>query len=115
MLTDGNDADHDSDNAEEDAKADADDDDDAADQDLSDTDPEEGAMEAEGVVPPDVVAVETMDKNPVWIWHRKTGHLGLGNMRKLLKMSTGIDITDKQIVALLGADCPVCYTTRAVK
>ncbi|KAK1050401.1 hypothetical protein LTR74_017041 [Friedmanniomyces endolithicus] len=54
-------------------------------------------MEPSGVLPLDVVEIGTMDSNPVWIWHRKMGHLGLGNMRKLLKMSTGMNLTDKQI------------------
>ncbi|PIA89589.1 Retrovirus-related Pol polyprotein from transposon TNT 1-94 [Cercospora beticola] len=66
-----------------------------------------------GVRPPYVAA--TIDfSDPVWKWHRRMGHLGLDNMRRLLKVSNGISITDKQLKAKLGAICPVCATTRAI-
>ncbi|KAK4546904.1 hypothetical protein LTR36_001636 [Oleoguttula mirabilis] len=82
----------------------------------SDNDSSEEAMDVpEGVVPPKVVPIPHFDENPVWIWHRKLGHLGLGNMRKLLKMSIGIPITDKQIKAMLGAICPICAVAKATK
>ena len=66
-----------------------------------------------GVRPPYVMA--TVDfSDPVWKWHRRMGHLGFENLRRLLKVSDGINLTDKQIKAKLGAVCPICATTRAV-
>ena len=50
----------------------------------------------------------------VWKWHRRLGHLSWENMRRLLKQSTGIDITDQQIKAKLRTVCPICATTRAL-
>lgn len=44
--------------------------------------------------PPLVAATVDFD-DPVWKWHRKLGHLSWENMRKLLKQSEGIDLTDK--------------------
>ncbi|SMR63769.1 unnamed protein product [Zymoseptoria tritici ST99CH_3D1] len=64
-----------------------------------------------GVVPPFVVA-EIDFLEPVMMWHRKLGHLSLGNLRKLVKMSHGINLTDGQIKAKLEVDCPVCGTTK---
>ncbi|SMY29126.1 unnamed protein product [Zymoseptoria tritici ST99CH_1A5] len=64
-----------------------------------------------GVVPPFVVA-EIDFSEPVMMWHRKLGHLSLGNLRKLVKMSHGINLTDEQIKAKLEVDCPVCGTTK---
>lgn len=66
-----------------------------------------------GVTPPHVVAVVDFS-DPVWKWHRRLGHLGLDNMRRLLKVSNGINLTDKQVKSRLGAVCPVCATTRAI-
>lgn len=51
--------------------------------------------------------------DPVWKWHRRLGHLSIENIRRLVKQSTGIDLTDKQLRAKLKAICPVCATTRA--
>ena len=66
-----------------------------------------------GVKPPCIVA--TIDfREKVWKWHRRLGHLGLENLRRLLKVSEGMDITDKEIRNKLGAVCPVCATSRAV-
>ena len=66
-----------------------------------------------GIVPPFVVA--SIDfSDPVWKWHRRLGHLGLENLRRLLKVSEGMNITDKQVRDKLGAVCPVCATTRAI-
>ena len=66
-----------------------------------------------GVVPPMVVA--NVDFNdPVWKWHRRLGHLGVENMRRLLKVSDGMNVTDKQIREKLGSICPVCATTKAI-
>ena len=53
-------------------------------------------------------------EDAVWTWHRRLGHLSLERLRKLLKMSTGIDITEEQIKKKLGAVCPVCATSRAI-
>jgi len=53
-------------------------------------------------------------EHPVWKWHRRLGHLGLQNMRNLIKISDGVDLTDQQIKNMLGAVCPVCATTRAL-
>ena len=66
-----------------------------------------------GVRPPSVVALIDFT-HPVWKWHRRLGHIGLDNMIKLLKMSEGMDITEKQIKAHLEVLCPVCATTKAV-
>lgn len=52
--------------------------------------------------------------DPVWMWHRRLGHLSLQNMRNLLKLSDGINVTDKQIQAKLKMICPICATTRAL-
>ena len=60
------------------------------------------------------IAAATVDfDDPVWKWHRKLGHLSWENMRKLLKMSQGINLTDKQIKAKVKAVCPVCAITKA--
>ena len=53
-------------------------------------------------------------EHPVWKWYRRLGHLSLGNMRNLLKISDGIDLTDEQIKKVLQQVCPVCATTRAL-
>lgn len=66
-----------------------------------------------GVQPPFVVSLLDYD-DPVWKWHRRMGHLGVQSLRDLLKVSNGIDLTDKQLQAKLGTICPVCATTRAV-
>jgi len=61
------------------------------------------------------IAAATVDfDDEVWKWHRKLGHLGWENIRKLLKQSTGINLTDKQIKAKVKAICPVCATTKAL-
>ena len=66
-----------------------------------------------GVRPPCIVA--TIDfREKVWKWHRRLGHLGLENLRRLLKVSEGMDLTDKEIKKRLGAICPVCATSRAL-
>lgn len=52
--------------------------------------------------------------DPVWKWHRRLSHIGLDNLRKLLYVAEGIDLTDKQIKAKLGMICPICATTKAV-
>lgn len=66
-----------------------------------------------GVAPPMVVAAIDF-QDPVWKWHRRLGHLGFENIRRLLKVSEGMNLTDKQIKGKLGAICPVCATTRAI-
>jgi hypothetical protein len=66
-----------------------------------------------GVQPPFVVSLLDYD-DAVWKWHRRMGHLGIQGLRDLLKVSNGIDLTDKQLQARLGTICPVCATTRAV-
>lgn len=66
-----------------------------------------------GVQPPFVVSLLDYD-DPVWKWHRRMGHLSIQSLRDLLKVSNGIDLTDKQLQAKLGTICPVCATTRAV-
>lgn len=53
-------------------------------------------------------------EDEVWLWHRRLGHLSLTRMQKLLKISTGIDLTQEQIKAKLGAVCPSCATSRAI-
>ncbi|KAH0166409.1 hypothetical protein KCU67_g4321, partial [Aureobasidium melanogenum] len=69
-------------------------------------------------MPPETIppfAVPEIDyDDPVWVWHRRLGHLGFDNMMKLLKMSDGIDLTEKQIKSKAGMICPVCATTKAV-
>jgi len=55
----------------------------------------------------------TLVSDEVWNWHRRLGHLSFDSMRKLLKISQGISLTDKQIKAKLGAICPICATTKA--
>lgn len=52
--------------------------------------------------------------HPVWLWHRRLGHISLPAMRKLLKCSTGINLTDKQILTMIRQVCPICATTRAL-
>lgn len=61
-----------------------------------------------------MAAVLDFDKDPVWKWHRRLGHLGIESMRKLLKQSEGMDVTDKQLSAKVKLVCPVCATTRAI-
>ncbi|KFY80857.1 hypothetical protein V499_00312 [Pseudogymnoascus sp. VKM F-103] len=52
--------------------------------------------------------------DPVWKWHRRLGHLGIQNMRTLLKRSQGMDLTDKQLKDKLGQICPICATSKAL-
>ena len=52
--------------------------------------------------------------DPVWLEHRRLGHLSLDGMRCLLKISDGIKVTDKQIQAKMNDLCPICHTTRAL-
>ncbi|KAJ5222193.1 uncharacterized protein N7469_008433 [Penicillium citrinum] len=60
---------------------------------------------------PDNLIAATIDfDDPVWIWHRRLGHLGFQNMLMLLNSSTGMEITEKQIKAKLKAVCPVVPT-----
>ncbi|KGO69328.1 Integrase, catalytic core [Penicillium italicum] len=61
-----------------------------------------------------VIAAAVDFDDPVWKWHRRLGHLGFQNMLNLLRSSTGMEITEKQIKAKLKAVCPVCATTRAL-
>jgi hypothetical protein len=42
------------------------------------------------------------------------GQRSVQSLRDLLKVSNGIDLTDKQLQAKLGTICPVCATTTAV-
>jgi hypothetical protein len=59
------------------------------------------------------VAAAAVDFNdPVWHEHRRLGHLSIQNMRHLAKISTGMNLTDKQIQSKLGDVCPICWTTR---
>ncbi|EJP62031.1 pol polyprotein [Beauveria bassiana ARSEF 2860] len=58
-----------------------------------------------GVQPPFVVSLLDYD-NPVWKWHRRMGHLSIQSLRDLLKVSNGIDLTDKQLQGELGVMCP---------
>lgn len=66
-----------------------------------------------GAKPPLVVAAINFN-DPVWKWHRRLGHLSFENMRRLAKVSRGMNITEKQIKAKLNAICPVCATSRAI-
>ena len=66
-----------------------------------------------GVLPPHVVA-EIDFSDPVVVMHRKLGHLSMDSMRTLLKMSTGMNLTEKQIKAKLDMICPICATTKAI-
>jgi hypothetical protein len=66
-----------------------------------------------GVQPPFVVSLLDYD-DPVWKWHRRMGHLSIQSLRDLLKVSSGIDLTDKQLQEKLNVICPVCATTKAV-
>ena len=63
--------------------------------------------------PGDMVALVDFE-HPVWYWHRRLGHLGLHNLRELVKISTGINLTDEQIRQQLKGVCPVCAVTRAL-
>jgi hypothetical protein len=86
---------------------------------------ENGLFKVEAQTPPLVLSVgsdyieeqmaATIDfDDPVWKWHRRLGHLGLESMRKLLKSSEGMELTDKQLLEKVKAICPVCATTRAL-
>jgi hypothetical protein len=64
---------------------------------------------------PITMALAVVDFNdPVWSEHQRLRHLALDGMRRLLKMSNSIDLTDKQIKAKLKDVYLVCYTTRAL-
>ncbi|KAL7767857.1 hypothetical protein ACKLNR_002158 [Fusarium oxysporum f. sp. zingiberi] len=52
--------------------------------------------------------------HPVWVWHRRLGHLGLQNMINLLDISTGIPLTKQQIRSQMSIVCPVCAVTRSL-
>lgn len=47
-------------------------------------------------------------------WHRKLGHLGKTNMKKLLKLSTGINITEKECENL-NKVCEVCMQAKQTR
>ena len=65
------------------------------------------------VQPPQVTAI--MDfSDSVWMWHQRMRHLGIDNLRRLLKMSDGMNITEKQIKAKIGAVCPICAMTKVL-
>jgi hypothetical protein len=61
----------------------------------------------------DLVASIDLD-DPVWKWHRRLGHVSFSTLRLLLKQSTGIELTDKQVQAKLSTICPICATSRAL-
>jgi hypothetical protein len=61
---------------------------------------------------PDIAAVIDFD-DPVWVAHRRLGHLSLANIKRLLRTSTGLGITEKQINAKIKLLYPVCQTTKA--
>lgn len=52
--------------------------------------------------------------HPVWEWHRRLGHLGWQSMINLLKVSTGIPLTEAQIKPFIHEICPVCAVTKAL-
>ena len=65
--------------------------------------------------PPKKVATIVIDfSDPVWVWHRRMGHLEIEGLRKLLKMSNGMTLTDKQIKGKIEAICPICATTKSM-
>lgn len=66
-----------------------------------------------GANPPFIVA-EVDFEDPVWKWHRRLGHLGLENLRRLLTSGTGINLTEKQVKAKMGQVCPICATAKAL-
>ncbi|KAI7778219.1 Uncharacterized protein LA080_002484 [Diaporthe eres] len=63
--------------------------------------------------PPAVVALTNFN-HPVWEWHRCLGHLGWQSMIDLLKVSTGILLTEAQIKLFLKEICPVYTVTKAL-
>ncbi|KAG9512183.1 hypothetical protein KCU93_g10402, partial [Aureobasidium melanogenum] len=77
---------------------------------------DESSDDLEGPLePPPPFDIPEIDYNdPVWVWHRRLGHLGFDNMIKLLKVAEGIDLTEKQIKSKIRMICPVCATTKAV-
>jgi hypothetical protein len=61
------------------------------------------------------VAAAAVDfDDPVWSEHRRLGHLGPDGMRKLLKISDGSAVTDKQIQVKIHDIYPICNTTQAL-
>lgn len=70
--------------------------------------------QSEATCQSDLAAAVTDFDDEVWKWHRRLGHLSWESMRKLLKQSIGMTITDKQIAAKVKTICPVCATTRAL-
>lgn len=63
----------------------------------------------------DNMVVPVIDLEEVaWKWHRRLGHLSWQNMRLLLGMSEGCDLTDKQVKMMLYKICPICAVTKAV-
>lgn len=52
--------------------------------------------------------------HPVWREHRRLGHMSLDAMQKMLKMSTGLNLTNAQIKEKIRDVCPICATTRAL-
>lgn len=53
-------------------------------------------------------------KEEVMFWHRKLGHLGKNNMKKLLTMSTGINITKEQCENIDDI-CEVCLKSKQTR
>ena len=55
-------------------------------------------------------------EDAVMMWHRRMGHLGFQNLRRLKGFSKGMDdITDKQLQAKLKTICPICAMTDAIQ
>lgn len=61
------------------------------------------------------VAAAAVDFNDeVWRKHRCLGHLSIEGMRRLSKISTGLNLTDAQLKAKILEVCPICATSRAL-
>lgn len=56
----------------------------------------------------------TQDKDKTEDWHRKLGHLGLNNMKKLIDLSTGITLNKSQVNELKNV-CEVCLQAKQTR
>lgn len=59
-------------------------------------------------------ALLTQEKEKTLKWHQKLGHLGKGNMRKLLTTSEGMNITEENL-DILNNTCEICLKAKQTR
>lgn len=59
-------------------------------------------------------ALLTQENEKTLKWHQKLGHLGKGNMRKLLTTSEGMNITEENL-DIFNNTCEICLKAKQTK